>query len=498
MASIPSSSARPLASTKQPEAQQNAQSVLWAHLLRKDTPATGSSSAEMALPPLGPVDKNATSTRILLHDTQANLQKFSDRVEKMSQSIESTRREITTVKTLFQEEHETLVGEMVDLVNRCQSEIKRPIGIPAQAEKLEDFQKNIELRMEHLDKRLDAIQMFQTTHSQTLQTHNQLLLALKDQQTTIVAAVSPLLPLIQALPVQIESLRTTVNEAMNKALESIRTTSSSPKLSMEPVTPNAAIPPATLPLTSSSIGKKRRRTDENLFDLPLQAPSSAVTKTSVLTSLIGRKPSLVQRNPSTPRQPLADLIPSNNQAQLGPSNERRITPRTHAPSSSRQAPPVFLVPALPAASVTPVSIRTANKPSMPDFSSSTPHLQLAGPRTPSMHITTNARSSTPRPSTPQARLNATRKSPTVDQTDLAHRRPVVHPPTVGTSTPATHQPTGALNLLTRNPTMLQAPLSGGRPFTAAPLRQRRSPFREGRRFIPLGDSDDDDDDSDEQ
>ncbi|EEB97985.1 hypothetical protein MPER_02591 [Moniliophthora perniciosa FA553] len=156
MSSTPSSIIKPVTSS---DNQMKPQSVMWAHLLRKNTTGSTSTPTALPLPPLAPADKNATSTRILLHDTQANLQKFSERVEKMTQNVENTRREISTVKTLFQDEHEALVGEMVDLVNRCQSEIKRPLGTPAQAEKLEDFQKNVELRLEHLDKRLDAIQM---------------------------------------------------------------------------------------------------------------------------------------------------------------------------------------------------------------------------------------------------------------------------------------------------------------------------------------------------
>lgn len=53
--------------------------------------------------------------RILLHDTQANFEKFSSRVDNLVGCIEETKREIAAVNTLFQRERETLVGDVVEL-----------------------------------------------------------------------------------------------------------------------------------------------------------------------------------------------------------------------------------------------------------------------------------------------------------------------------------------------------------------------------------------------
>jgi hypothetical protein len=53
--------------------------------------------------------------RILLHDTQANLEKFSERVDKLACGVGETRREMVTMQQLFQEDHEKIVGQTVDL-----------------------------------------------------------------------------------------------------------------------------------------------------------------------------------------------------------------------------------------------------------------------------------------------------------------------------------------------------------------------------------------------
>lgn len=55
--------------------------------------------------------------RMLLHDTQANFEKFSGRIDLMTNCIESTKREIVTVKSLFEEQNEKLSMEIIDLGN---------------------------------------------------------------------------------------------------------------------------------------------------------------------------------------------------------------------------------------------------------------------------------------------------------------------------------------------------------------------------------------------
>ncbi|PFH51030.1 hypothetical protein AMATHDRAFT_122148, partial [Amanita thiersii Skay4041] len=108
--------------------------------------------------PLTPLDKNATSMRVLLHDTQANFEKFSTRVDNFLNGLAETKSEINLVKSLFERGQETLTNDIIDLVNRCQSQIQKTLGSPAQASGMEQLSKDINQRLDCLDKRLDAIQ----------------------------------------------------------------------------------------------------------------------------------------------------------------------------------------------------------------------------------------------------------------------------------------------------------------------------------------------------
>ena len=118
MDSLPPSSAGTTSSrsdTYKDHGLSSSSSVLWAHLLRKDVLAS-SSRGDVPLPPLAPVDKSGTSTRILLLDTQTHLQKFGQNVEELTSRVDLAKQEIVTVKTLFQQDREALTSDFVD---RC-------------------------------------------------------------------------------------------------------------------------------------------------------------------------------------------------------------------------------------------------------------------------------------------------------------------------------------------------------------------------------------------
>jgi hypothetical protein len=96
--------------------RSTASTALWAHLLRKDIPSfiQSSSSIPTSLP-IAPLDKVGTSMRLLLHDTQANLEKFSERVDTLVIGVGETKREMMTMQKMFQDDREKLVGHVVDL-----------------------------------------------------------------------------------------------------------------------------------------------------------------------------------------------------------------------------------------------------------------------------------------------------------------------------------------------------------------------------------------------
>lgn len=53
--------------------------------------------------------------RILLHDTQANLERFSERVDRLVKDVGDAKTEIGTVQKLFEHDHEKIIEKTVSL-----------------------------------------------------------------------------------------------------------------------------------------------------------------------------------------------------------------------------------------------------------------------------------------------------------------------------------------------------------------------------------------------
>jgi hypothetical protein len=103
-----------------PPRPPTASTAVWNHLLRTTTTTEAPRSLKdmpIIVPPMAPLDKNATSMRVLLHDTQANFERFSTQVGKLFETIQGTKNELTTMQTLFQRDRETLTSDIVDLGN---------------------------------------------------------------------------------------------------------------------------------------------------------------------------------------------------------------------------------------------------------------------------------------------------------------------------------------------------------------------------------------------
>lgn len=115
---------RPTTTTGGPEGSQlprahSSTAALWGHLLHKK-PHTAlaakiSDDKRDSVPPMKPVDKAGTSVRMLLHDTQAVLEKFSGRIDKLHGEVEKAKQEVSTSHKVFQHGHDKLVLDQVDL-----------------------------------------------------------------------------------------------------------------------------------------------------------------------------------------------------------------------------------------------------------------------------------------------------------------------------------------------------------------------------------------------
>ncbi|EIN05660.1 hypothetical protein PUNSTDRAFT_27958, partial [Punctularia strigosozonata HHB-11173 SS5] len=100
----------------------------------RDTPGHDLPTA----PPPAPVDKSNISARMLLHDTQAQLERFSHRADLLLQGVDDVKAGTSTTQALFKQDREALVDEFVRIASRCQKELRLCLGEPAQASKLNE------------------------------------------------------------------------------------------------------------------------------------------------------------------------------------------------------------------------------------------------------------------------------------------------------------------------------------------------------------------------
>jgi hypothetical protein len=64
--------------------------------------------------PIAPVDKTGTSVRLLLHDNQATLEKFSEKVDKLLKGLEDSRSKSQSKDQEWAEEVERSTKLVID------------------------------------------------------------------------------------------------------------------------------------------------------------------------------------------------------------------------------------------------------------------------------------------------------------------------------------------------------------------------------------------------
>ena len=222
---------------------------------------------------------------------------------------------------------------------------------------------------------------FNQTHSQALQTQIQAIQILLDKQGTIVSAVLPLLPLLQAVPLHIDATRNALNDTISKLTSPQKLTSDSPKqnvvigkrkrsqrsLSSSPLaespckkrtdlTGNAVNVTPTVqssggkPDVTSSVGPFKLSSSSTLKNhSPLQKSSSPLTHPAnahtTSTSSLSRRNTFVLPNLSTPRKPLSNLSVQLSR-QTGLNLPNTLIPGNSVPRSntavSRPSPQTLL------------------------------------------------------------------------------------------------------------------------------------------------------------
>jgi hypothetical protein len=91
---------------------------LWSHLISSASKSKSSRTApDTTHPSIVPVDKTGISTRLLLHDTQLQLEKFSKRTDTLHESIASSRQELQDACVLHKESIRAVESTVTELGN---------------------------------------------------------------------------------------------------------------------------------------------------------------------------------------------------------------------------------------------------------------------------------------------------------------------------------------------------------------------------------------------
>ncbi|KAG2346701.1 hypothetical protein BDR05DRAFT_906216, partial [Suillus weaverae] len=169
------------------------------------------------IPAMAPVDRTNTSMRMLIHDMQATLEKFSTRVDTLLINVKDAKTEVVNCNRISESERDRVLDEISNSSKKVQTELKACIGAPSQASSLELIQKSqssAENSIQALDKRIDAIQTL-------IQSQNHAMQAIQDQQHSILTAVLPLLPLVQAFPLHVDQAKTSIADNVLASISSL-------------------------------------------------------------------------------------------------------------------------------------------------------------------------------------------------------------------------------------------------------------------------------------
>ncbi|KAI0630842.1 hypothetical protein C8Q77DRAFT_1135502 [Trametes polyzona] len=315
-----------------------ASGVLWGHLLRKtgstqvpSSSATSSATLGKHTPPIAPLDKAGASTRILLHDTQAHLEKFMDRVVKLTSGVDETKRELLAVQKLYQDDHEHLMDRMTVLSNRTQTDLQKRIGTPAQSSEVRDVVKDLSqlsTKLGALDKRMDSLNALSQTQAQALQ-------AIQEQQGQLLSALLPLLPLLQAVPLHIENARDRTKDSIGELRRELRSRDSHPaasvacchafvsQVSERSGTQSSGLP-VSLGTTTTPAGHKKRRLETTLND----SGDPSLVHTNTLGMHARTSPIPGYGSVQSPDVPLAATVPP-----ISANTPRRLIHEGHMPRS---------------------------------------------------------------------------------------------------------------------------------------------------------------------
>ncbi|KAI0251198.1 hypothetical protein BJV78DRAFT_1282703 [Lactifluus subvellereus] len=193
-------------------------STLWAHLLHRNGPSKSNATQLPSYAQLTPQDKAGTSTRILLHDTHARLEKFSERANSIFSELEASKREMIRVREEVESAREKEFEDIAHLSAFSFAHICW-LSLTLTSERLHALEDKI-------NSRLDALTALLQTQNQLSQSLQEQFSRAQNQQSRILELLAPLHPILQSVPLHIDIARNAIMEKIPEGSTPSRTPSS--------------------------------------------------------------------------------------------------------------------------------------------------------------------------------------------------------------------------------------------------------------------------------
>ncbi|KAL5536891.1 hypothetical protein ACEPAF_714 [Sanghuangporus sanghuang] len=203
-----------------------AKGPFWARLpaLRTMTSTVGGSQSQAQesgspVPPIALPDR-VSSTRILLSDTQACIQKLSARMDIIGSRSEQALKEIQLAREALETGSEKTVAEIADVVYRCQATLIKSIGVQESIlDKINGSVVKLTISSDALLKLYEAHNASLASLTQTMHGIMNVQQSAQVQHTQLVGAITPLEPLVRSIPVHIDALVPAVERIIERSLE---------------------------------------------------------------------------------------------------------------------------------------------------------------------------------------------------------------------------------------------------------------------------------------
>ncbi|KLO17914.1 hypothetical protein SCHPADRAFT_138537 [Schizopora paradoxa] len=266
-----------------------------------DLPASSQAQVQTLTPlPLAVMpdsNKLGTTTRLLLQDTQAHMEKFAARMDALGAHVEQSLREIQMCRTATEGASQKCVSEVVDVVYKCQS----------------NFIKKLEANNDAVQKQGDAIDRLRTDYDRLIklyESHTSMYASqataiqeVQKQQVLLIQGITPLEPLVKCISPQTENVVLGLGARLSEDLQKSRDAIERQAVSFEDSSSKLC-----------TVEKRLNRVEDQLADVLVllqrlsNKPSATPQKTPVQSH---RKRHNPDRSPFSPQAKRQRIYPDN-------------------------------------------------------------------------------------------------------------------------------------------------------------------------------------------